>query len=180
MKFDPLVSNVSMLPQGPPQVVDCEENTKNSIPQPKLDTPKRNPAIAAIDRLLMYSPAPPTPNKVEEPPKIEEVFIENCLILSTLNINRVILLQKIVQDVISEAPPVVDETMAKELELVRATVLQLDSQLDKERKEHEEDLEKERTKYRALELELAREVQKKNEMTYVCRSSNIVLNEEQK
>lgn len=75
VKFDPLVGNANMLPQGPPQVVDGEENTKASIPQPTLDTPKRNPAVAAIDRLLIYSPAAGTPHKVKEPPKIEEVIL---------------------------------------------------------------------------------------------------------
>ncbi|XP_012253170.2 transforming acidic coiled-coil-containing protein 3 isoform X1 [Athalia rosae] len=143
VKFDPLVNNASMLPQGPTPVVDGEENAKNSIPQPTLDTPKRNPALAAIDRLLFYSPATGTPIKVEEPPKIEEKIAEDIII--------------------PEAVPIVDETMAKELELVRSTVLQL----EKEKEEQEEELKKQRTKFEEIQLELAQEVQKKIDMTMV-------------
>ncbi|XP_046753395.1 transforming acidic coiled-coil-containing protein 3-like isoform X2 [Diprion similis] len=153
VKFDPLVGNTSMLPQGPPQVVDGEENAKNNISQPTLGTPKRNPALAAIDRLLLYSPTPGTPKKIEEPPKIEEIVVEEVKPMVT---------------------PMVDEAMAKELELVRSTVLQLDSQLEKERKErekerkeHEIEQEKQRLKYESLEKEMAHEMQKKKEMTMV-------------
>ncbi|XP_046483151.1 transforming acidic coiled-coil-containing protein 3 isoform X2 [Neodiprion pinetum] len=152
VKFDPLVGNNTMLPQGPLQVVDGEENAKNNISQPTLGTPKRNPALAAIDRLLLYSPAPGTPKKIEEPPKIEEI----------------------VEEVKPVVTPIVDETMTKELELVRSTVLQLDSQLEKERKErekerqeHELELEKQRSKYENLEKEMVHEMQKKKEMTMV-------------
>lgn len=72
------------------------------------------------------------------------------------------------EEVKPEIVPIIDETMAKELELVRSTVLQLDAQLEKERKEHEEELEKQRLSYKKLKDELALEVQKKNEMTYDC------------
>lgn len=46
-----------MLPQGNAQPINEEQNGKNesSLP-PNIETPKRNPAIAAIDRLLFYSP----------------------------------------------------------------------------------------------------------------------------
>lgn len=66
-KFDPLVSNTSMLPQGNAQTINEEKNDKNESPLPNVDTPKRNPAIAAIDRLLYYSPLPnATVQKLEE------------------------------------------------------------------------------------------------------------------
>lgn len=52
-----------MLPQGNAQSVNEEQNGKSESPVP--DTPKRNPAIAAIDRLLFYSPLPSGTNKIE-------------------------------------------------------------------------------------------------------------------
>lgn len=60
VKFDPLVSNTSMLPQGniqnasPP--ANEARNGENNTAMPNVGSPKRNPAIAAIDRLLFYSP----------------------------------------------------------------------------------------------------------------------------
>lgn len=66
IKFDPLVSNISMLPQGNAQSVNEEQNGKSESPVPDVGTPKRNPAIAAIDRLLFYSPLPSGTNKIEE------------------------------------------------------------------------------------------------------------------
>ena len=67
VKFDPLVSNISMLPQGNAQTINEEKNGKNESPLPDVGTPKRNPAIAAIDRLLFYSPLPnATVQKSEE------------------------------------------------------------------------------------------------------------------
>lgn len=47
-----------MLPQGNAQPINEEQNGKNESPPPNIGTPKRNPAIAAIDRLLIYSPLP--------------------------------------------------------------------------------------------------------------------------
>lgn len=68
VKFDPLISNTSMLPQGnvaPP--INEEQNGKSESPLPDVGTPKRNPAIAAIDRLLFYSPlSSGTVQKLEE------------------------------------------------------------------------------------------------------------------
>lgn len=67
VKFDPLISNTSMLPQGNAQPINEEKNDKNESPLPDVGTPKRNPAIAAIDRLLFYSPLPnATTQKLEE------------------------------------------------------------------------------------------------------------------
>lgn len=68
IKFDPLVSNASMLPQGnihntsPPPNED--RNGENNTTIANLGTPKQSPALAAIDRLLFYSPManPPTTN----------------------------------------------------------------------------------------------------------------------
>lgn len=46
-----------MLPQGNSQTENEEKNEKNEMPSvTSADTPMRNPAIAAIDRLLFYSP----------------------------------------------------------------------------------------------------------------------------
>lgn len=56
VKFDPLVANTSMLPQGNVQSINEEQNDKSESVPVNIDTPKRNPAIAAIDRLLFYSP----------------------------------------------------------------------------------------------------------------------------
>lgn len=68
VKFDPLVSNISMLPQGNVPPINEEQNGKSESPLlDSVDTPKRNPAIAAIDRLLFYSPLPSgTVQKLEE------------------------------------------------------------------------------------------------------------------
>lgn len=45
-----------MLPQGNIQSINEEQNGKSESIPVNIDTPKRNPAIAAIDRLLFYSP----------------------------------------------------------------------------------------------------------------------------
>lgn len=67
VKFDPLISNTSMLPQGNAPPINEEQNGKSESPLPDVGTPKRNPAIAAIDRLLFYSPLPSgTVQKLEE------------------------------------------------------------------------------------------------------------------
>lgn len=73
VKFDPLVNN-SMLPQGNSQTEEEEQTEKNETPTaPSSNTPMRNPAIAAIDRLLFYSPI--TPGNKTEPTKDIKVLI---------------------------------------------------------------------------------------------------------
>lgn len=47
-----------MLPQGNAQPLNEEQNGKDESSLTNVGTPKRNPAIAAIDRLLFYSPLP--------------------------------------------------------------------------------------------------------------------------
>ena len=59
LKFDPLAQKSSMLPQKnttPTVSEDAETESKPNAPLTSLDTPKKNPAVAAIDRLLFYSP----------------------------------------------------------------------------------------------------------------------------
>lgn len=65
MKFDPLAQRLSMLPQknlptAPSVDEEEEKETKVDTPSSEIRTPKKNPAIAAIDRLLFYSPCPPS------------------------------------------------------------------------------------------------------------------------
>lgn len=79
IKFDPLVSNVNMLPQGNSQPINEEQNGKNESPLTDVGTPKRNPAIAAIDRLLFYSPLPSGTAQKEEAQ--EKNVSKNSLIL---------------------------------------------------------------------------------------------------
>lgn len=80
IKFDPLV-NESMLPQGNTQTKDEEQNGKIETPVPSVDTPKRNPASSAIDRLLFYSPFSTTNNTPEA--KDIKVTIFNVYIKNT-------------------------------------------------------------------------------------------------
>ena len=65
VKFDPLVADTSISTPGNIQFIKEKQNDKNesimNIDTPKrtsvnFNTPKCNPAIAAIDRLLFYSP----------------------------------------------------------------------------------------------------------------------------
>jgi len=89
VKFDPLVSNISMLPQGNAQTINEEKNGKNESPLPDVGTPKRNPAIAAIDRLLFYSPLPnATVQKSEEVQEknVSEKLLSISLITSTCKV----------------------------------------------------------------------------------------------
>ena len=89
VKFDPLVSNISMLPQGNAQTINEEKNGKNESPLPDVGTPKRNPAIAAIDRLLFYSPLPnATVQKSEEVQEknVSEKLLSISLITSTYKV----------------------------------------------------------------------------------------------
>ncbi|XP_043466735.1 transforming acidic coiled-coil-containing protein 3 isoform X2 [Leptopilina heterotoma] len=157
VKFDPLVNN-SMLPQGNTQTENEEKNEKNEMPSvTSADTPMRNPAIAAIDRLLFYSPIT-TGNKMEATKDIKEAT------------------EPAPQEV-----PVVDEKMAKELELVRSLLVQHEEKLEKNEKEREEDKRKHQKdlkkqqdeykkledKYRHLEIQIAEELESKKQVTVV-------------
>lgn len=72
--------------------------------------------------------------------------------------------------------PIVDEKMTKELELVRSTVLQLEAELEKQKREHKEKLEKQKgnfdeklshvqIKFSQLQSQLTQEVKCKDQMT---------------
>ncbi|XP_043285165.1 uncharacterized protein tacc isoform X2 [Venturia canescens] len=156
VKFDPLVSNTSMLPQGNIQSASPPtseaRNGENNTAVPNVGTPKRNPAIAAIDRLLFYSPmsgnATPTNTST-----------------TTQKTNDG-------QEKLKSADEATEDTinMAKELELVRTTVLQLEEQLEKLKIDHEEALDKQasyKEKINQLQTQLAQEVKHKNEITVV-------------
>ncbi|XP_043251752.1 calponin homology domain-containing protein DDB_G0272472 isoform X1 [Colletes gigas] len=162
VKFDPLVSDTSMLPQGNSPPINEEQNGKTENTPPNIDTPKRNPAIAAIDRLLFYSPLSTSmTQKTEEPrEKIEQATEEPK----------------------SETPLVNDIDMSKELELVRTTVLQLEEELKKQKKEYEAELERQKKEYESelerqknffqesinkLQAQIAQEVKSKSQMTVV-------------
>ncbi|XP_011687811.1 PREDICTED: myosin-4 isoform X2 [Wasmannia auropunctata] len=151
IKFDPLVSNTSMLPQGNAQTINEEKNDKNESPLPDVGTPKRNPAIAAIDRLLFYSPLPnATVQKLEEAQEKNEQPIEEPK---------------------SDAPLIDHIDMSKELELVRTTVLQLEEELEKQKKEHEAELERQKAtfqeKINKLQAQMSQEIKTKTQMTVV-------------
>ncbi|XP_011141342.2 putative leucine-rich repeat-containing protein DDB_G0290503 isoform X1 [Harpegnathos saltator] len=150
VKFDPLVSNASMLPQGNAQSINEKQNEKNESPLPNVGTPKRNPAIAAIDRLLFYSPLPSgTMQKLEEAQEKNEQPVEEPK---------------------SDAPLIADINIAEELELVRSTVLRLEDELEKQKK-HEVDLEKQKAtfqeKINKLQAQVAQEVKMKTQMSVV-------------
>ncbi|KAG5325303.1 TACC1 protein, partial [Pseudoatta argentina] len=150
VKFDPLVSNTSMLPQGN-ATINEEKNDKNESPLPDVGTPKRNPAIAAIDRLLFYSPLP---NATVQ--KSEEVQEKN---------------EQPVEEPKSDAPLIDHIDMSKELELVRTTVLQLEEELEKQKKEHEVELERQKVvfqeKINKLQAQMSQEIKTKTQMTVV-------------
>ncbi|KAG7200281.1 hypothetical protein KM043_017748 [Ampulex compressa] len=67
--------------------------------------------------------------------------------------------------------PTADINMSKELELVRATVLQLEEQLEKQKKEYDSELDRQKTAYQdkinKLQVQLAQEVESKLEMKVV-------------
>ncbi|KYQ51777.1 Transforming acidic coiled-coil-containing protein 1 [Trachymyrmex zeteki] len=151
VKFDPLVSNTSMLPQGNAQTINEEKNGKNESPLPDVGTPKRNPAIAAIDRLLFYSPLP---NATMQ--KSEEVQEKN---------------EQPVEEPKSDVPLIDHIDMSKELELVRTTVLQLEEELEKQKKEHEAELERQKAifqeKINKLQAQMSQEIKTKTQMTVV-------------
>ncbi|XP_012527640.1 transforming acidic coiled-coil-containing protein 2 isoform X2 [Monomorium pharaonis] len=151
VKFDPLVSNTSMLPQGNAQTINEEKNGKNESPPPDVGTPKHNPAIAAIDRLLFYSPLPnATVQKLEEAQEKNEQPIEEPK---------------------SDAPLIDHIDMSKELELVRTTVLQLEEELEKQKKEHETELERQKAvfqeKVNKLQAQISQEIKTRTQMKVV-------------
>lgn len=59
--------------------------------------------------------------------------------------------------------------MSKELELVRTTVLQLEEELEKQKKEYEAELEKQKNafqeKMNKLQAQMAQEIKSKSQMT---------------
>lgn len=155
VKFDPLVSNISMLPQGNVPPINEEQNGKSESPLlDSVDTPKRNPAIAAIDRLLFYSPLPSgTVQKLEEAQEKNEQPAEEPK---------------------SDAPLIADIDMSKELEIVRTTVLQLEEELEKQKKESKEreiELERQKAalqeKINKMQTQIAQEIKTKTQMTVV-------------
>ncbi|KAL6255437.1 hypothetical protein P5V15_013772 [Pogonomyrmex californicus] len=154
VKFDPLVSRSSMLPQGNVQSINEEKNDKNESSLSDVGTPKRNPAIAAIDRLLFYSPLPnATVQKLEEAQEKNEQPVEEPK---------------------SDAPLIDQVEMSKELELVRTTVLQLEEELEKQKKEHdkkEAELERQKAvfqeKINKLQTQISQEIKTKTQMTVV-------------
>ncbi|XP_032675901.1 transforming acidic coiled-coil-containing protein 3 isoform X2 [Odontomachus brunneus] len=150
VKFDPLVSNAIMLPQGNAQPINEEQNDKNESPLPNVVTPKRNPAIAAIDRLLFYSPLPSgTVQKLEEAQEKNEQPVEEPK---------------------SDAPLIADINIAEELGLVKSTVLRLEEELDKQKK-YAAELEKQNAtsqeKMNKLQAQVAQEIKMKSQMSVV-------------
>ncbi|XP_071562260.1 transforming acidic coiled-coil-containing protein 3-like [Temnothorax nylanderi] len=117
-----------MLPQGNTQTINEEKNGKSESPLPDVGTPKRNPAIAAIDMLLFYSRLPnATVQKSEKAQEKNEQPAEEPK---------------------SDAPLIDHIDMSKELELVRTTVLQLEEELEKQKKEHEAELERQKAEFK--------------------------------
>ncbi|XP_060813719.1 transforming acidic coiled-coil-containing protein 3 isoform X2 [Bombus pascuorum] len=152
VKFDPLVANTSMLPQGNIQSINEEQNGKSeSIP---VDTPKRNPAIAAIDRLLFYSPI--CTNMTQKTDELQEKMASK---------------EQPAEESKSDTPLITDVNMSKELELVRTTVLQLEEELEKRKKEYEAELDKQKNafqeKINKLQAQMAQEIKSKSQMTVV-------------
>lgn len=68
-----------------------------------------------------------------------------------------------------DAPLIDDIDMGKELELVRTTVLQLEEELEKQKKEHEAELERQKAifqeKNNKLQTQMTQEIKIKNQMT---------------
>ncbi|CAK9833833.1 Transforming acidic coiled-coil-containing protein 1 [Anthophora retusa] len=154
VKFDPLVGNTTMLPQGNIQPMNEEQNGKNENVPANIVSPKRNPAIAAIDRLLFYSPISTSmTQKTDEPQE------------------KVASKEQPVEKPETYTSLVADVNMCKELELVRATVLQLEEELEKQKKEYETELEKQKNafqeKINKLQTQIAQEVKSKSQMTVV-------------
>ncbi|XP_078045889.1 transforming acidic coiled-coil protein isoform X3 [Augochlora pura] len=153
VNFDPLVGDtISMLPQGNTEPINEEEqNGKTESPPPIIGTPKRNPAIAAIDRLLFFSPITTnmTPKMEEPKEKIEQPVDEPK----------------------PDTPFINGVNMSKELELVRTTVLQLEEELEKQKKEHKTELERQKNSFQEeinqLQAQIAQEIKSKSQITVV-------------
>lgn len=68
----------------------------------------------------------------------------------------------------SDAPLIADIDMSKELELVRTSVLQLEEELEKEKKEHAAELERQKVafleKINKLQAQMAQEVKTKGQL----------------
>ncbi|XP_017755069.1 PREDICTED: coiled-coil domain-containing protein 18 [Eufriesea mexicana] len=154
VKFDPLVADTSMLPQGNTQSINEEQNGKSENVPVNIDTPKHNPAIAAIDRLLFYSPI--STNMTQKTNELQEKMASK---------------EQPAEESKSDTPLITDINMSKELELVRATVLQLEEELEKQKKEYESELEKQKNafqeKINKLQAQIAQEVKSKSQMTVV-------------
>jgi len=69
----------------------------------------------------------------------------------------------------SDAPLIDHIDMSKELELVRTTVLQLEEELEKQKKEHEAELERQKAtfqeKINKLQAQMSQEIKTKTQMT---------------
>ncbi|XP_011496591.1 PREDICTED: probable myosin light chain kinase DDB_G0279831 [Ceratosolen solmsi marchali] len=160
MKFDPLAEKLSMLPQKnlpASALLDEEKEAKVENSLSNMGTPKKNPALAAIDRLLFYSPctAPSTDTEVPEAIQKKEVIEKQEPLV-----------------------PIVDEKMAKELEFVRSTVLQLEAEIEKQQQEYKDQLDRQKevfedkisliqTKHNQMQAQLTQEVKCKDQMTVV-------------
>lgn len=157
VKFDPLVADTSMLPQGNTQSINEEQNGKSENISENIDISKRNPAIAAIDRLLFYSPV--STKMTQKTNEIQE---------------KIAIKEESVEESKSDTSLIIDINMSKELELVRTTVLQLEKELEKQKKEYEAELEKQKNenfsfqeKINKLQAQIAQEIKSKSQMTVV-------------
>ncbi|KAJ8684407.1 hypothetical protein QAD02_020199 [Eretmocerus hayati] len=154
MKFDPLAERASMLPQknvsNSPAVQEdeIEKDTRTEIPMADVNTPKKNPALAAIDRLLFYSPMSQSVTPESKTPDVKEEKEE-------------------AEKEESSTVPLVDEKMAKELELVRSTMLQLEEDLRVNQDQSEKQKLAYEEKMSQLQVKLTQEVKCKEQMTVV-------------
>ncbi|XP_044008633.1 interaptin isoform X2 [Aphidius gifuensis] len=164
VKFDPLVSSITMLPQGN---ISTSQKNDTTINGDNNDTciselnssPKRNPAIAALDRLLIYSPLPPS--SIDKKNKEQEKILT--------------------REKTPEPITIIDTTMAKELELVRTNVLQLEEQIEQQKIKYHTDIktindDKEKLELQNITLrdtinqlkkELQQEIKNKNQVTII-------------
>ncbi|KAK1122945.1 hypothetical protein K0M31_008583 [Melipona bicolor] len=141
-----------MLPQGNTPSANEERNGESESIPANIDTSKRNPAIAAIDRLLFYSPV--STNMTQKTDELQEKMAN-----------------KPTEESESHTPFIIDVNMSKELELVRSTVLHLEEKLEKQNKEYEAELEKQKNafqeKINKLQAQIAQEIKSKSQMTVV-------------
>ncbi|XP_066601122.1 putative leucine-rich repeat-containing protein DDB_G0290503 [Prorops nasuta] len=148
IKFDPLISNTNMLPQSNNQAINEDHSEKNEATLPSVGTPTRSPALAAIDRLLFFSPISSTVQNSQD--KEAKSPVQQSKIDSESEVYK---------------------NIAKELELVRATVLELEDQIEKQNKEHEAELERQKVSFQEkitkLQAQLAQEIKSKEQMTVV-------------